>query len=116
MLRNATRRSLLIIDEFGKGTDSNDGAGLFCGLIEFLLGLGRNTVSSFTELADLLMLTSLAPYSLASQSLLTSKVCISLINRDMKLTPLVSHQSCFRKRSLVTLTTHSPRSYGSAYS
>jgi len=51
MLRNATRRSLLIIDEFGKGTDSNDGAGLFCGLIEFLLGLGRNTVSSFRDLA-----------------------------------------------------------------
>ncbi|GAA5826364.1 hypothetical protein JCM5353_004733 [Sporobolomyces roseus] len=43
MLRNATPRSLLIIDEFGKGTDSNDGAGLFCGVIEFLLGLGRDT-------------------------------------------------------------------------
>lgn len=47
MLRNATPRSLLIIDEFGKGTDSNDGAGLFCGVIEFLLGLGRDTVSFF---------------------------------------------------------------------
>ncbi|GAA5961736.1 hypothetical protein JCM3765_000494 [Sporobolomyces pararoseus] len=43
MLRNCTSRSLLIIDEFGKGTDSNDGAGLFCGVIETLLQLGRNT-------------------------------------------------------------------------
>ncbi|GAA5886223.1 hypothetical protein JCM16303_004466 [Sporobolomyces ruberrimus] len=43
MLRNTTPRSLLIIDEFGKGTDSNDGAGLFCGVIETLLKLGSDT-------------------------------------------------------------------------
>ena len=85
MLRNATRRSLLIFDEFGKGTDSNDGAGLFCGLIEFLLGLGQDTVSSCTDLAGVLVLISVATYSLVSQSLLTSKVCLSLIDRDSKL-------------------------------
>lgn len=33
----ATRRSLVIIDEFGKGTDSSDGAGLVCGLFEHFL-------------------------------------------------------------------------------
>jgi DNA mismatch repair protein MSH5 len=54
----ATRRSLIIIDEFGKGTDSNgkfhpsfatptlkvsaDGAGLCCGTLEYLLSLGSN--------------------------------------------------------------------------
>ncbi|GAA5852579.1 hypothetical protein JCM3766R1_005370 [Sporobolomyces carnicolor] len=43
MLRNATPRSLLVIDEFGKGTESNDGAGLFCGVVQSLLGLGRAT-------------------------------------------------------------------------
>ncbi|MCJ1281630.1 MutS protein msh5 [Xylographa opegraphella] len=37
----ATHRSLLIIDEFGKGTDANDGAGLSCGVFEHLLGLGN---------------------------------------------------------------------------
>lgn len=36
----ATRRSLLIIDEFGKGTESSDGAGLACAVLEYLLGLG----------------------------------------------------------------------------
>lgn len=36
----ATRRSLLIIDEFGKGTDSSDGAGLACAVMEHLLSLG----------------------------------------------------------------------------
>ncbi|KAF1835488.1 hypothetical protein BDW02DRAFT_495713 [Decorospora gaudefroyi] len=36
----ATRRSLLIIDEFGKGTESSDGAGLACAVMEHLLTLG----------------------------------------------------------------------------
>ncbi|KAF2639892.1 hypothetical protein P280DRAFT_402438 [Massarina eburnea CBS 473.64] len=36
----ATRRSLLIIDEFGKGTDSSDGAGLACSVFKYLLSLG----------------------------------------------------------------------------
>jgi DNA mismatch repair protein MSH5 len=36
----ATQRSLLIIDEFGKGTDSSDGAGLACAVFKHLLSLG----------------------------------------------------------------------------
>ncbi|KAH6615072.1 muts domain V-domain-containing protein [Boeremia exigua] len=39
-LNLATRRSLLIIDEFGKGTDASDGAGLACAVMEHLLSLG----------------------------------------------------------------------------
>ncbi|KAI9839819.1 MAG: hypothetical protein M1819_000009 [Sarea resinae] len=39
-LSMATRRSLVIIDEFGTRTDANDGAGLACGVFEHLLGLG----------------------------------------------------------------------------
>ena len=37
----ATRRSLLIVDEFGKGTESVDGAALACGVFEYLLSLGK---------------------------------------------------------------------------
>jgi DNA mismatch repair protein MSH5 len=36
----ATSRSLVIIDEFGKGTNSHDGAGLSCGVLEYFLSLG----------------------------------------------------------------------------
>lgn len=36
----ATRRSLLIIDEFGKGTEASDGAGMACAVMEHLLSLG----------------------------------------------------------------------------
>ncbi|KAL8291271.1 hypothetical protein RQP46_002249 [Phenoliferia psychrophenolica] len=39
-LRNATPKSLIVIDEFGKGTDSNDGAGLFWAVIEHLVRRG----------------------------------------------------------------------------
>jgi DNA mismatch repair protein MSH5 len=38
ILKMATRRSLIVIDEFGKGTDASDGAGLAAGVLENLLG------------------------------------------------------------------------------
>ena len=38
----ATRRSLIVIDEFGKGTNSVDGAGLACGVFNYFLSLGSN--------------------------------------------------------------------------
>lgn len=42
-LQMATRRSLLIIDELGKGTDAADGAGLAAGVFEHLLSRGIET-------------------------------------------------------------------------
>jgi len=36
-LRNATSRSLILLDEFGKGTVSADGAGLFFGILRHLI-------------------------------------------------------------------------------
>ncbi|KAL1668791.1 DNA mismatch repair protein MutS [Schizophyllum commune] len=39
-LRNSTARSLVLLDEFGKGTISTDGAGLFCGVLKHLLDRG----------------------------------------------------------------------------
>lgn len=38
----ATNRTLVVVDEFGKGTNASDGAGLCCGVFEYLLSLGRN--------------------------------------------------------------------------
>ncbi|WAQ83662.1 hypothetical protein PtA15_4A110 [Puccinia triticina] len=42
MLRNCTARSILLIDEFGKGTDPTDGQALFCGVIEHLISRGSS--------------------------------------------------------------------------
>ncbi|QDS74512.1 hypothetical protein FKW77_007276 [Venturia effusa] len=41
-LNLATNRSLLVIDEFGKGTEADDGAGLACGILDHLVGLEDN--------------------------------------------------------------------------
>ncbi|KAF1953404.1 hypothetical protein CC80DRAFT_518265 [Byssothecium circinans] len=51
----ATRRSLLIIDEFGKGTDSSDGAGLACAVFKHLLSLGgdRSKVLAATHFHEI---------------------------------------------------------------
>ncbi|KPI35358.1 uncharacterized protein AB675_9898 [Cyphellophora attinorum] len=38
-LNSCTNRSLIIIDEFGKGTDTADGAGLMAGVLQYLLEL-----------------------------------------------------------------------------
>ncbi|GIJ83914.1 mutS protein msh5 [Aspergillus pseudoviridinutans] len=38
-LKQVTERSLLLIDEFGKGTNESDGIGLACGILEHLLNL-----------------------------------------------------------------------------
>ncbi|KAG1772449.1 DNA mismatch repair protein MutS [Suillus occidentalis] len=39
-LRNCTANSLILLDEFGKGTIPADGTGLFCGVIKHLLNRG----------------------------------------------------------------------------
>ncbi|KAJ3895476.1 muts domain V-domain-containing protein [Lentinula edodes] len=41
-LRNCTARSLILLDEFGKGTLPTDGAGLLCGVIKHLLARKSN--------------------------------------------------------------------------
>ncbi|KAK2732696.1 MutS protein msh5 [Myotisia sp. PD_48] len=38
-LNQATNRSLVLVDEFGKGTEPTDGAGLACGLFEYILSM-----------------------------------------------------------------------------
>jgi len=36
ILRNCTSKSLVLLDEFGKGTIPSDGAALLCGLLRYL--------------------------------------------------------------------------------
>ncbi|KAI9006039.1 muts domain V-domain-containing protein [Gaertneriomyces semiglobifer] len=39
-IRNSTRRSLVVLDEFGKGTDATDGVSLFCAVLEEFFSRG----------------------------------------------------------------------------
>ncbi|KHN98593.1 DNA mismatch repair protein MutS, C-terminal domain protein [Metarhizium album ARSEF 1941] len=54
-IKQSTSRSLLIIDEFGKGTNSDDGAGLLASFLEHLLSLAAEAPRSLlaTHMHDL---------------------------------------------------------------
>ncbi|EXJ86901.1 hypothetical protein A1O3_03855 [Capronia epimyces CBS 606.96] len=57
-LNSCTRRSLVVIDEFGKGTDSCDGAGLAAGVFQYLSSLEAESpkalvATHFHEIFDL---------------------------------------------------------------
>ena len=42
-IQHSTKNSLLLADEFGKGTEFNDGIGLFCSVVHYLSKLNSNT-------------------------------------------------------------------------
>ncbi|KAI0770485.1 DNA mismatch repair protein MutS [Fomes fomentarius] len=65
-LRNATARSLVLLDEFGKGTLPTDGAGLFCGVLKDLLERGASCpkVIATTHFHDVFQNDLLSPYKL----------------------------------------------------
>ncbi|CAG8583268.1 1562_t:CDS:10 [Funneliformis caledonium] len=74
-LRNSTSRSLLIFDEFGKGTGSTDGAGLFCGVVEYLLNLGRDcpkviAATHFHEIFENNILSQTLPITLNTMEIM----------------------------------------------
>ncbi|EMD39519.1 hypothetical protein CERSUDRAFT_111843 [Gelatoporia subvermispora B] len=65
-LRNSTARSLILLDELGKGTVSSDGAGLFCGVLKHLAGRGTESPKVFaaTHFHDIFNSDILEPRSL----------------------------------------------------
>ncbi|OCT44269.1 hypothetical protein CLCR_06005 [Cladophialophora carrionii] len=69
-LNSCTRRSLVVVDEFGKGTDTCDGAGLAAGVFRHLLSLGANSpktlvATHFHEIFDLGLFDNCPNLSLA---------------------------------------------------
>ncbi|KAI5479415.1 hypothetical protein MNV49_003559 [Pseudohyphozyma bogoriensis] len=74
-LRNATSRSLIVMDEFGKGTQANDGAGLFCGVVQHLVHRGSETprtvvATHFTHVLANNLLSSALPIAKAHMEIL----------------------------------------------
>ncbi|KAI9637308.1 putative meiotic recombination-related protein [Dioszegia hungarica] len=60
-LRGATERSLIILDEFGKGTTSADGAGLLAGVIDHLIHGARPRTIVLTHFHELFTQQFLEP-------------------------------------------------------
>ncbi|KIW63518.1 hypothetical protein PV04_08515 [Phialophora macrospora] len=74
-LNSCTRRSLVVVDEFGKGTDTSDGAGLAAGVFHHLLSLGANSpkilvATHFHEIFDLGLFDDAQNLSLAHMEVL----------------------------------------------
>lgn len=62
-LRGATSQSLIILDEFGKGTTSADGAGLLAGVIDYLIHDVKPRTIILTHFQYVLLETAKADYS-----------------------------------------------------
>ncbi|KLO15985.1 hypothetical protein SCHPADRAFT_238288 [Schizopora paradoxa] len=76
-LRHSTPRSLILLDEFGKGTVSSDGAGLLCGVLRSLLsrGSGCPKILAATHFHDLFredLLSHTLPISFLHMQILLS--------------------------------------------
>lgn len=80
-IRNSTSRSLIILDEFGKGTISTDGAGLFCGLLKSLLNRGPDCpkVLAATHFHDLFSLRHRSPAAIFEYNDLVSFVHMQIM-------------------------------------
>ncbi|KAG0825394.1 hypothetical protein G6F19_009838 [Rhizopus arrhizus] len=77
-LNHSTCHSLVIIDEFGKGTENADGAALFCSILGYFLSTGSNCpkvlASTHFHVRD---------KDLISQNILSSRDCITLSQTDI---------------------------------
>ncbi|KAF9348822.1 MutS protein msh5 [Mortierella sp. NVP85] len=80
-LKMATERSLVILDEFGKGTTSTDGAGMFCGVIEHFAKMQHDrprvmATTHFHELFENQMLNLSLPIALYTMEVYQEPDCL----------------------------------------
>ncbi|KAI7824065.1 muts domain V-domain-containing protein [Gamsiella multidivaricata] len=80
-IKMATRRSLVVLDEFGKGTASTDGAGMFCAVIEHFAKRTHDqprvlATTHFHELFDNQLLDLSLPISLFTMEVYQEPNCL----------------------------------------
>lgn len=94
-LRNSTSRSLILLDEFGKGTTSTDGAGIFCGVIKYLLRRGDSCpkVLAATHFHDVFKPDMLDPQTLPFTPLHMQVMFTTHFEQDIQDLPLVPKPS-----------------------
>ncbi|ORY59033.1 muts domain V-domain-containing protein [Leucosporidium creatinivorum] len=116
-LRNATARSLLIIDEYGKGTESDDGAGLFCAVMEHLISRGEDTpriavATHFHSEAEISVHSHIFANSFISKSLPISYAHMEILIHDSTNGSSVASSAdsnltyLYRLRPSLALTSH----------
>ncbi|CCA67650.1 related to MSH5-meiosis-specific protein [Serendipita indica DSM 11827] len=82
-----TPRTIVLLDEFGKGTLSSDGAGLFTGVIKHFLSLGDMcplviAATHFHEIFDASMLSPDLPISFVHMSVMITNTSGSVLETD----------------------------------
>ncbi|KAF3940947.1 hypothetical protein ABW19_dt0205564 [Dactylella cylindrospora] len=97
-LRLTSRRTLLVVDEFGKGTESTDGAGLACAVAEHLLNLGPEApktlmATHYHEIFENGFLTSHPSLTYAHMKILLDQAADSAQNQITYLYTLESGRS-----------------------
>ncbi|KZT37836.1 hypothetical protein SISSUDRAFT_1114147 [Sistotremastrum suecicum HHB10207 ss-3] len=78
-IRNATPRSLVILDEFGKGTLNSDGAGLLAAIVKYFVSIGP-------DCPKILLATHF--HELFQQNLLPPELPITLVHMEILMTDL----------------------------
>lgn len=93
-LKLATRRSLVIIDEFGKGTEAGDGAGLAAGVFEHLLLRGSEApkVLGATHFHEIFESGFLAPRPTLAFAHMEVKVDLEATDHDRQITYLYTYR------------------------
>ena len=93
-LNLATRRSLVVIDEFGKGTESYDGAGLAAGVFEHLLQRGADSpkVLGATHFHEIFETGFLRPRASLSFAHMQVRVDASASELDNQITYLYNYR------------------------
>ncbi|KAJ6120499.1 DNA mismatch repair protein MutS core [Penicillium sp. IBT 18751x] len=103
-LKQVTGRSLVLIDEFGKGTSESDGIGLACGILEHLLNLeNAPKVIAATHFHEIFENNFLGPHPRLQLGHMEVKVCQEFQDVEDQVTYLYNFRPGVSSKSFGTI-------------
>ncbi|KAJ5677190.1 DNA mismatch repair protein MutS core [Penicillium maclennaniae] len=103
-LKQVTGRSLVLIDEFGKGTSESDGIGLACGILEHLLNLeNAPKVIAATHFHEIFENNFLGPHPRLQLGHMEVKVCEEFQDVEDQVTYLYNFRPGVSSKSFGTI-------------